>query len=99
MDNEIVIHGTDDLFARLQPVFGETVQTGPVGNFYNLIRMLKDPKICNCKKGKRLEEDVLRSYMSIPSQVRFLPNYGDIKKILGEGVIVFKHEGNVIGRV
>lgn len=99
--NEIVIDGPEDLRVKLMSSnqYIDPQQHGPIFEFLSHAKMMADPNACSCKKGRSAREKLNRLYMSIPSSVRFEPLYTKFKGLLGEGVIVFKLEGNEVARL
>lgn len=96
--NDIIIEGIDDLYSKLLAV-GCGNEYGPITSFFVKARTMKDPNTCSCKKGKKAQDELLRMYMNLPSQIRSEPNLGNAKKLLGGSVLIFKISGTEFARI
>lgn len=96
---EIVFEGPDDLYAKLVSVNPDPAKHGPIANFYAKARVLHDPSVCSCKKGRKAKDEVLRAYMSLPVQIRPEPTLSMVRSLLGAEVFVFKTNGMEFSRI
>jgi hypothetical protein len=99
--SEVVIEGIDDLYRKLSSsgVMLDPIKHGALASFYAKAKMLNDPNVCSCKKGKKVQEETLRVYMSLPVQLRNEPFLTTTKQVLGESVIIFKANGVEFSRL
>jgi hypothetical protein len=97
--SEIVIEGVDDLYGRLLSSTLNPSLHGPLVAFQTKARYMKDPNVCSCKKGKKAQEDLVRLYVSLPSQIRNEPYLSEVKILLGGETIVFRSNGAEFARI
>lgn len=96
---EVVFESPDDLYTKLVSVNPDPAKHGPLANFYAKAKVLHDPNVCSCKKGRKAKDEVLRAYMSLPVQIRPEPNLSMAKALLGAEVLVFRTNGMEFSRI
>lgn len=93
--SETIIDGPQELYLRIK----DKPDLGPFAAFYTKAHMLNDPNTCSCKKGKNAKQELLRLYTMIPPQIRHEPNLSIARRLLGDGVIIFKMDGIEMSRI
>lgn len=96
---DIVFDGVQDLYTTLNGKTLDIGKHGELASFHLKVKLLNDPTVCSCKKGKKAQETILKMYMSLPLVIRMEPFRSATKELLGEGTIVFKINGIEFARI
>ena len=97
--SDIIFEGVQDLYIKIEGKEVDPTKHGALAIFHIRMKAFNDPKTCSCKKGKGASDNILKSYMTMPSALRIEPYRSAVKELLGEGTLVFKINGIEFARV
>jgi len=96
---EIVFESPEDLFNQIGEKPLDKDIHKPLIPIHAAIKLLKDPNVCSCKKGKKLQDNILGVYMSLPASVRIEPFRENIRQLFDGAVMIFKINGLEFARI
>ena len=92
--NVTIIDNPDQLFAILQQRTIDMQNDGLYAAFMTRMRMMRDPKICACKKGAKAQQVIDQVYVKIAGESAIEPLATIAHRVLGAGEWQFRINGS-----